>query len=285
MRLITYTLNGEAVPGLLSPSGDRVFLLSRWGYPTALAFIAAGEKAWHEAAEHAMTAPASAFRPLSEGQLLPPIQRPGKILCVGLNYRGHAIESKMELPKTPAVFTKFTNALIGSGSNIVIPKMTQQPDYEAEFAIVIGKHAVDVAAADWEEYVFGYTILNDVSARDVQLSTSQWSLGKSFNTFAPLGPAIVSKDEVPDPHSLDIKLSIGGEVLQHSNTRELIFKAPDLIAYLSSIVPLEPGDIISTGTPAGVGLGRTPQRWLRRGEVVTIEVEGIGILINPVTAE
>jgi 2-keto-4-pentenoate hydratase/2-oxohepta-3-ene-1,7-dioic acid hydratase in catechol pathway len=284
MRLITYTLNGKAVPGLLSPSGSQVFVLSRWGYPDALSFIAAGEQAWQGAAAHAKTAPASAFAPLGGGQLLPPIQRPGKILCVGLNYRDHAIESKMELPKTPAVFTKFPNALIGSGANIVIPKMTRQPDYEAEFAIVIGKRGVNVTASDWEEYVFGYTILNDVSARDVQLSTSQWSLGKSFNTFAPLGPAIVSKDEIPDPHSLDIKLSIDGEVLQHSNTRELIFKAPDLIAYLSSIVPLEPGDVISTGTPAGVGLGRTPQRWLRPGETVTIEVEGIGTLTNPVVA-
>ncbi|HEY0794739.1 MAG TPA: fumarylacetoacetate hydrolase family protein [Acidisarcina sp.] len=284
MRLITYTLNGKAVPGLLSASGDDVFVLSRWGYADALSFIAAGKEAWREAAEHARTAPPGAFAPLKGGQLLPPIQRPGKILCVGLNYRDHAIESRMELPRTPAVFTKFINALTGSGSNIVIPKMTQQPDYEAEFAIVIGRHGVNVAAADWEEYVFGYTILNDVSARDVQLATSQWSLGKSFNTFAPLGPAIVSRDEVPDPHSLDIKLSIDGEVLQHSNTRELIFKAPDLIAYLSSIVPLEPGDIISTGTPAGVGMGRNPQRWLRPGEIVTIDIEGIGTMTNPVVS-
>ena len=285
MRLITFTSNGKAVPGLLSPSQQEVFVLDRWGYPDSLSFIAAGEKAWSEAVEYARTAPSSAFTRLGEAPLLPPIQKPGKILCVGLNYRDHAIESKMELPKTPAVFTKFSNALIGSGASIVIPKMTAQPDYEAELAIVIGKRAVKVAAADWQQYVFGYTILNDVSARDVQLATSQWSLGKSFDTFAPLGPSIVTTDEVPDPHTLDIKLSIGGEVLQHSNTRELIFKAPDLIAYLSSIVPLDPGDIISTGTPSGVGLGRSPQRWLRPGEVVTIEIESIGKLVNPIVAE
>lgn len=285
MRLVAFTLNGKAVPGLLYPSRGEVFLLSRWGYLDGLAFVAAGEQAWKEAADYAATAPPGAFLPAAGLQWLPPIARPGKILCVGLNYRDHATESRMEVPKTPAVFVKFPNALIGSGAEIVIPKMTSEPDYEAEMAVVIGKRAVRISAEDWRDYVFGYTILNDVSARDVQLSTSQWSLGKSFDTFAPIGPAIVSKDEVPDPHALDIQLSIGGEVLQHSNTRELIFKVPDLIAYLSSIIPLEPGDVISTGTPAGVGLGRKPQRWLKPGEVVTIEVAKIGTLSNPVIAE
>ena len=137
---------------------------------------------------------------------------------------------------------------------------------------------------DWREHVFGDTILNDVSARDVQLATSQWTLGKSFDTFCPIGPTIVTADEILDPHNLDIKLSIGGEILQHSNTRELIFKAPELIAYISSITALEPGDIISTGTPAGVGLGRTPRRWLQPGETMIAEVEGLGQLINSVTA-
>ena len=141
-----------------------------------------------------------------------------------------------------------------------------------------------MTAADWKRYVFGYTILNDVSARDVQLATSQWTLGKSFDTFAPLGPVIVTSDEIADPHVLDIRLSIGGEVLQSSNTRELIFKVPDLIQYISSIVTLQPGDIVSTGTPAGVGLGRTPKRWLRPGEEVAIEIDSIGRLTNPVQA-
>jgi len=191
----------------------------------------------------------------------------------------------MELPKVPAVFTKFSNAVTGHGADVVIPEMTKQADYEAEMAVVIGKTARRVEVKNWQEYVFGYTILNDVSARDVQLSTSQWSLGKSFDTFAPIGPAIVSKDEIADPHALDIKLSIDGEILQHSNTRELIFKVPDLIEYLSNIVTLEPGDVISTGTPAGVGLGRTPQRWLKAGETMTIVVEEIGTLTNPVVAE
>jgi 2-keto-4-pentenoate hydratase/2-oxohepta-3-ene-1,7-dioic acid hydratase in catechol pathway len=150
---------------------------------------------------------------------------------------------------------------------------------------VIGKRAKRVQAAEWSDCVFGYTIVNDVSARDVQLATTQWTVGKSFDTFAPIGPHIVTADEVPDPHALDIRLSIGGEILQHSNTRELIFGIPVLIEYLSRLMTLEPGDIISTGTPAGVGLGRTPPRWLRPGEEVVIDIEKIGTLRNPVIAE
>lgn len=150
---------------------------------------------------------------------------------------------------------------------------------------MIGKRARRVSRENWRDYVFGYTILNDVSARDVQLATSQWTLGKSFDTFAPIGPHIVTGDEIPEPQSLDIRLSIGGEILQHSNTRELIFGVPELIEHISRIIPLEPGDIISTGTPSGVGLGRMPPRWLRPGEEVVIEIEKIGTLRNPVVAE
>ena len=157
--------------------------------------------------------------------------------------------------------------------------------FDSGVAFVIGTGGKNISADTWEEHVFGYTIMNDVTARDVQMSTSQWSLGKSFDTFAPLGPSIVTKDEVPDPHALDIRLTIGGQVLQRSNTRELIFRIPDLIAYLSAITPLEPGDIISTGTPAGVGLGRTPHRWLRPGETIVTEVESLGQLVNPVVVE
>ena len=223
--------------------------------------------------------------PLARVQLLAPIQNPPRIFCVGLAYRDHAIETHQEIPKVPTIFLKLTSALNGPRSTVVLPKLTQQPDYEAEFAFVIGKGGKNISADTWEEHVFGYTIMNDVSARDVQMATSQWSLGKSFDTFAPLGPAIVTKDEVPDPHALDIRLTIGDEVLQHSNTRQLIFRIPDLITYLSAITPLKAGDIISTGTPAGVGLGRTPHRWLRPGETIVTEVEGLGQLVNPIVAE
>lgn len=223
--------------------------------------------------------------PLAQVTLLPPILNPPRIFCLGLAYRDHAIETHQAIPKVPTIFLKLTSALNGPYSTVILPKLTQEPDYEAEFAVVIGKGGKSIPAGHWQEYVFGYTIMNDVSARDIQISTTQWSLGKSFDTFAPLGPAIVTQDEIPDPHSLDIKLTIGGEVLQHSNTRELIFKSPDLVSYISSITPLEPGDIISTGTPAGVGLGRTPHRWLQPGETMVTEIQGIGQLVNPVVAE
>ncbi len=214
-----------------------------------------------------------------------PLANPPRVFAIGLNYRDHAIESKMALPKVPVVFFKMTTAIVGPGENIVLPKNTAQPDYEAEFAFVIGKGGYRIPASAWREHVYGYTIVNDVSARDVQLSTSQWSLGKSFPSFCPMGPAIVTTDAIADPHQLAISLSIGGEVLQNSNTRELIFKVPDLVEYISSITPLLPGDVISTGTPGGVGMGRTPQRWLKAGETVTVTVEGLGSLANPVVAE
>ncbi len=222
---------------------------------------------------------------LAAVELLAPLQNPPRIFCLGLAYRDHAIETHQELPKVPTIFLKLTSALTGPRSAVVLPKLIQQPDYEAEFAFVIGTGGKNISADTWEKHVFGYTIMNDVSARDVQMATSQWSLGKSFDTFAPLGPAIVTKDEVPDPHALDITLTIGGDALQRSNTRELIFRIPDLIAYLSAITTLEAGDIVSTGTPAGVGLGRTPHRWLRPGETIVTEVQGLGQLVNPVVGE
>ena len=223
--------------------------------------------------------------PLASVKLLAPIPRPPKFICVGLNYRDHAIETNSPIPKLPTIFNKFPNTVIAPGANIVLPKNSNQPDYEAEFAFVIGTGGRHIAAEDWPRHVFGYTIVNDVSARDFQLATSQWLMGKTFDTFAPMGPYLVSADEIQDPHALDISLEINGEQLQHSNTRELIFKIPELIAYLSSVVTLEPGDIVSTGTPAGVGFTRKPPRYLRAGDDVVVRVEGLGELRNPVVAE
>jgi len=191
----------------------------------------------------------------------------------------------MAIPATPVVFFKLQSAIIGPGEPIVLPKNSTEPDYEAEFAFVIGKGGYRIPASAWRDHVYGYTIVNDVSARDVQFSTTQWSMSKSFPTFCPIGPAIVTADEIPDPHTLQISLTIDDEQLQNSNTRELVFKIPELIEYLSSITPLLPGDIVSTGTPPGVGLGRTPKRWLKPGETVSITVEGLGTLTNPVVAE
>jgi 2-keto-4-pentenoate hydratase/2-oxohepta-3-ene-1,7-dioic acid hydratase in catechol pathway len=279
MRLATVLLNGTATPGLLSADDQTVFPLE--AYPTTVAFLHAGPDAWKLYAE----ASQDASRHVPFQQILAPIAAPPKLLCIGLNYRDHAIESNMELPKTPVVFTKFSNSIIGPSVPVVLPKASTQPDYEAELAIVIGVGGRNIPAADWQQHVFGYTIINDVSARDIQLGTSQWSLGKSFDTFCPMGPAIVSLDSLGDPHALDIKLDIDGVSLQDSNTDQLVFKTGDLIAYLSSIMTLTPGDIISTGTPAGVGLGRNPKRWIQPGETMTVEIEGIGKLSNPTVAE
>ena len=226
-------------------------------------------------------------RYFSKGQypLHAPLENPPRIFAIGLNYREHAIETKAKFPDFPVVFFKLGTAINAPGAPIVLPKNSQEVDYEAELAFVIGKGGYRIAAKDAMEHVFGYTIINDVSARDIQRSTSQWSMAKSFPSFCPMGPAIVTADEIADPHALGISTTIGGEVLQNSTTAELIFKIPQLIEYLSSIAPLLPGDIVSTGTPSGVGMGRTPNRWLKAGETVTVKIEGLGELSNPIVAE
>ena len=218
--------------------------------------------------------------PLSEVTLLAPLQRPPRIFGIGLNYREHAAESKMTVQSVPTVFLKLSSSITGPDSDVLLPPDATQPDYEAELAVVIGKPGHRISKDKWRDHVCGYTIVNDVSARGVQLATSQWTLGKSFPTFTPMGPWIVTADEIPDPHNLNISLKLNGQVMQQANTRDLIFPAPELIAHISSIVPLESGDVISTGTPPGVGLGRTPPRWLLPDETMVIEIEWIGILRN-----
>jgi 2-keto-4-pentenoate hydratase/2-oxohepta-3-ene-1,7-dioic acid hydratase in catechol pathway len=221
---------------------------------------------------------------VEEVEILAPLLNPPRIFGIGLNYQEHAAESQMKVQEVPTVFLKLANSICGPQADVLLPAKATNPDYEAELAVVIGKPGHNIDVDNWQQHVFGYTIINDVSARGVQLATSQWTLGKSFPTFTPMGPHIVSADEVPDPHALDIKLTLSGEVMQDANTRDLIFRIPTLIAFLSSITPLEPGDIISTGTPPGVGLGRTPQRWLRDGDKMVIDIEHIGTLRNRVRA-
>jgi 2-keto-4-pentenoate hydratase/2-oxohepta-3-ene-1,7-dioic acid hydratase in catechol pathway len=223
--------------------------------------------------------------PLSDVDLLAPIPKPPKLICIGLNYRDHAIESNMPIPKIPTVFCKFATAIVGPGAAVVLPKNSTQADYEAEFAFVIGKGGRHIKAADWRDHVIGYTIINDVSARDVQLVTSQWVMGKNFDTFAPMGPYVTTADEIADPHNLKIGLTLNGETLQDSNTQELIFKIPELIEHLSGILTLETGDIVSTGTPKGVGFARKPPIYLKAGDEMVVSVEGLGELKNPVVAE
>lgn len=279
MKLVTFSAaDGTSRPGALIEDANLVVDLSAADHADTLSVIAAGLTSVGDFSTH------PGYN-LSAVRLHAPIANPPRIFAIGLNYRDHAAEAKMELPKFPVVFFKLQTAIIGPGESIVLPKNSTQPDYEAEFAFVVGKGGYRIPAANWRDYVYGYTIVNDVSARDIQMSTSQWSLAKSFPTFCPMGPAIVTADEIADPHELGISLSIDGEILQNSNTRELVFRIPELIEYISSITPLLPGDIVSTGTPSGVGMGRKPQRWLRAGDNVTVTVEGLGSLSNPVVAE
>ncbi|HEY3989745.1 MAG TPA: fumarylacetoacetate hydrolase family protein [Acidobacteriaceae bacterium] len=281
MKLITFRRNTSAAPepGLLEH--ELIFPLAPLGYADAESFIAGGEKAL--ATARTLVDNSSGIS-RSRVQLLAPLLRPPRIFCVGLNYLDHAAESKMVVQPVPTVFMKLASGITGPESEIVLPANSTQPDYEAELAVVIGRAATNVTRENWRECVFGYAILNDVSARDVQLATSQWTLGKSFPTFCPIGPYVVTADEVTDPHSLDVRLTINGETMQQANTRDLIFDIPAVLGYISAIVPLEAGDIVSTGTPPGVGLGRTPPRWLRPGEEIAIEISGIGRLVNRTVA-
>jgi 2-keto-4-pentenoate hydratase/2-oxohepta-3-ene-1,7-dioic acid hydratase in catechol pathway len=270
MKIVSYRgEGGSARGGVLE--GDRVCPLLSSGADDVLDYIRSG-------ANRCPTDGPS--QPLAELTLLAPLLHPPRIFGIGLNYREHATESKMAVQSVPTVFLKLASSIIGPEMDVLLPPEATEPDYEAELAVVIGEPGYRIDPQRWQQHVFGYTIINDVSARGVQLATTQWTLGKSFPTFTPMGPWIVTKDEVPDPHALDIRLTLSGEVLQSANTRDLIFRIPELIAYISGIVALEPGDIISTGTPPGVGLGRKPQRWLRSGEQMEIEIEQIGTLRN-----
>lgn len=268
MKIVAFKhKSGSTGAGVLS--GDKIQRLPATGGDDVLAYIQSGAQS--QAGEELR---------LDEVTLLAPLSRPPRIFGIGLNYREHAAESKMAVQSVPTVFLKLSSSITGPDTDVLLWPEATQPDYEAELAVVIGKGGHRIPQENWRDHVFGYTILNDVSARGVQLATSQWTLGKSFPSFTPIGPWIVTADEVADPHNLNIRLTLSGEVMQSANTRDLIFRIPELIAYISNIVPLEAGDVISTGTPPGVGLGRNPQRWLKPDETMEIEIEGIGKLRN-----
>jgi 2-keto-4-pentenoate hydratase/2-oxohepta-3-ene-1,7-dioic acid hydratase in catechol pathway len=278
MKLVSFSRNDGLIrPGALLEDGNLVLDFSG-AYKDTLDIISAGLNSPPVGVTY------RSF-PLAEVRIHAPLANPPRILCIGANYSEHAKETGHAVSEVPVVFLKMTTAIIGPGDPIVLPVNSAEPDYEAELAFVIGHGGFRIAADDWHRHVYGYTIVNDVSARDIQRATSQWSLAKSFPTFCPMGPAIVTADEVCDPHSLEIRLTIDGETLQHASTNQFVFQIPRLIEYISSITPLLPGDIVSTGTPAGVGIGRTPKRWLRPGESVTISIEHLGTLTNPVIAE
>jgi 2-keto-4-pentenoate hydratase/2-oxohepta-3-ene-1,7-dioic acid hydratase in catechol pathway len=221
------------------------------------------------------------------GTLLAPIPDPGKVICIGLNYRDHAAESGMEPPPEPVVFNKFPQSVIGLDAAVRLPEVCLQVDYEAELVAVIGKRGRRIPRSDAMQYIAGYANGNDVSSRDWQLQKpgKQWLMGKTPDTFAPLGPYLVTADEVPNPRGLSIQLRLNGQTMQNSNTRELIFAVDELVAYVSQTVTLEPGDLIFTGTPPGVGMARKPPVWLKPGDVCEVEIEELGILRNPIVAD
>jgi 2-keto-4-pentenoate hydratase/2-oxohepta-3-ene-1,7-dioic acid hydratase in catechol pathway len=278
MKLVTFVEGDRGPrPGLVVDGG--IIDLSAEGFKDSIAFMAAPPSVQADVAR------SKSLIAMDNLKLLAPVPNPPRIFGIGVNYAEHAAESGTQTQKVPTVFIVLSSSVVGPDDDVILPRASSTVDYEAELAVVIGKAGYQVPASKAMEYVFGYTIMNDVSARDVQRATTQWSLGKSFPTFAPMGPWVVSKDEVADPHALQISLTIGGEKLQNSNTSLLIFKIPALIEYISGIVPLQVGDVISTGTPAGVGMGRNPQRWLKPGEEMVIEIDRIGQLCNKLVAE
>ncbi len=224
--------------------------------------------------------------PAAGVKLLPPIPDPPKIICMGLNYRDHAAETGAKIPSEPVLFSKFSTALIGPEEPIVLPPVSQKVDYEAELVLVVGKKGRNLTAEVALNHLAGYTIGHDVSARDWQLEKDgrQWLAGKTFDTFAPLGPALVTPDELADPGNLGVRLRLNGQTMQDGNTRHMIFTAGVALAYISQIVTLLPGDLVFTGTPPGVGMARKPPVWLKAGDVVEVEIDGLGVLRNPVVA-
>ena len=273
MKLVTYS-TGEGAPKVGYIEDGEVRPL---GGASLLEYIEHGRGAERQPGGEAVA--------LEEVRLHAPVTRPGKIVAIGLNYEDHAAETGQPIPEAPVVFGKYPNTIIGPGEPIQIPPIAEQIDYEAELAVVIGRRARNVSESEALEYVFGYTNSNDVSARDLQFSEGgQWTRSKSIDTFCPTGPYIATRDEVPDPQNLYIRAILNGEVVQDGTTSRMIFPVAELVSFLSQGMTLEPGDIIITGTPPGVGMAREPQLWMKPGDEVSIEIEGLGTLTNPVEA-
>lgn len=302
MRIITFQVNGQTRWGALQNSyaidlnlAHAMLRATRSQEPQYLAdsvldFIQRGDETWDAARETLefvgeRTIEGVMF-PISQVYLNAPIPRPPKIPAIGLNYRDHARETNKPLPTKPIMFAKFPSSVTGPYDTIhVVPEVTQRVDYEAELGVVIGKKAYRVPQGEALNHVFGYTVVNDVSARDVQLGSDvggQWVRGKSLDTFCPMGPSIVTGDEIPNPQNLPIRSILNGQTLQDSNTREMIFTVAQLIEFISHGTTLEPGDVIATGTPSGVGDARTPPIYMKAGDVIEIEVVGVGRLRNEV---
>src|SRR5215472_17266370 len=255
--------------------------------PAGVRQLLEGGPAARELAQQAARRPDAVKYEASRVRFLPPIPDPHKIVCIGLNYRDHAAESGAPIPRDPVLFSKYATALIGHESPIVLPPVSKEVDYEAELVIVVGRRGRNLRADEAPAHVAGYTVGHDVSARDWQLKKDgkQWMVGKTFDTFAPVGPALVTADEVPDPHNLPVRLRLNGQTMQDSNTGQMIFGVGQILAYLSLVFTLEPGDLIFTGTPPGVGMARKPPVFLKGGDVVEVEIDHLGTLRNTVVAE
>jgi 2-keto-4-pentenoate hydratase/2-oxohepta-3-ene-1,7-dioic acid hydratase in catechol pathway len=284
MRLVTYTRDGETTTGALADDAHVVDLhLTDPAIPRAMLALLGGGDAMLDRARAAIGR-AGARIPLADVTLEAPIARPGKVLAIGLNYRDHAQESNQEIPKHPVVFAKASTCIAGPGAPVHRPRVSGALDWEGELCFVIGRKARHVDAGEAMAYVAGYTIGDDISVRDWQFHSPTWMMGKSFDTHGPIGPWLVTRDEV-NAEDLRIRTYVNGELKQESNTGQLIFSIGAIIAYLSTAFTLEPGDVVFTGTPAGVGVARKPPQFLKAGDVVRVEIDGLGALENPVIDE
>lgn len=311
MKLVQYEICGMTSVGVVSNSGDIIDVQK--AYEASLKFEGAtetelyaikgkfrnmidlleGGDAGLSAARKALAFGSNAEKAYTEKVIAPkdfikilaPVTNPKKITCAGLNYADHVNEGGHSMPAAMALFSKYANSINNPGDPVVLPRVSNMVDWEGELAVVIGKRGKYIAEEEALDYIAGYTIFHDVSVRDYQMATSQYLAGKTFDGHAPMGPYLVLKDEIADPHQLNITTEVNGEVVQHANTRDMIFKIHNLISYMSQIWTLEPGDILSTGTMSGVGFRRNPQRFLKHGDVVRITIEGLGVLENPFYAE
>jgi acylpyruvate hydrolase len=297
MKLVRFSTNGQT-PRLGALQGDRIAdvqaslaaTLTRRGVTRAAeiaaALVPSSTRGFLEGGAASQEAVAAITEwvtvPRASARLHAPIADPGKFICIGLNYRDHAEEAGQPIPKEPPIFPKWSNAILDPGDPVLRPRGSAQLDWEVELGVVIGRTARHVSRESALDYVWGYTIINDVSARDFQFITSQWAAGKIADTFAPVGPYLADRSEVPDPHVLDLKLWVNGTQMQHGNTRTFIFDVRYLVSYLSTLMTLSPGDLIATGTPPGVGFARKPPVFLQAGDVCRLEITGLGTLENPV---
>lgn len=290
MKLVTFTSNAATRIGVLKENNGKTVVIDLSQIDPSIPrnmikFLEEGDRARIKADRALEKITDSATIPLEKVKLEAPILKPGKIMCVGLNYRDHVVESGMDIPEHPTIFAKYSNVVIGPNDPIVIPKVTDQVDWEGELGFIIGKTAKYISINDAMDYVAGYVVFNDVSGRDYQLQVSQWTMGKTFDTFGPMGPSLVTTDEILDPSNLNIRTRVDDEIVQESNTKQLIFNIPHLLSFISSVMTLQPGDLVSTGTPAGVGFAFEPQRFMLPGQTIRVEIEKLGTLANPVAAE